>query len=242
MKKKFVVVALLLLAIISINALSASAQSCPNQMVYGVRQSRPVDNTFRSQIEVTYFTTDDPHVFISERAGINRSGSFTNLSAGQFVAKLDRLEREGLASIRKRQSSTSYLGEMAELNLERESVNANGRVISASLAAPDPNYVFGLDRETEISVYKGSLRNGDFYRVNLLSWFVDVTTTAARKTVDYDADVLLQPGQTAVFKLTSDNEVSRHGTARSHVAITLRSVDAVNSASLGQSHTSVTLR
>ncbi len=242
MKKKVFVAALSLLTIISFNTLRANAQSCPNQMAFGVRQSRPVDHTLRSLIEVTYFNTDDPHVFISERAGINRSGSYTNFSTRQFVARLEKLEREGLASIRKRQSATSYLGEMAGLNLEREGIDATARLIGASLAAADPNYVFGLERETEISVYKGSPRDGDYYRVSLLSWFVDVTATNARKMVDYDANILLQPGQTAVFKLMSDNEVRRNGAARSYIAVTLRSVDAVNTAALERSRTAVAFR
>lgn len=242
MKKKVFVVALSLLTIISLDARRANAQTCPNQMAFGVRQSRPVDHTLRSLIEVTYFNTDDPHVFISERAGIKRSGSYTNFSTGQFVARFEKLEREGLASIRKRQSATSYLGETSALNLEREGVDATARMIGASWAAPDPNYVFGLERETEVSVYKGSPRDGVYYRVSLLSWFVDVTATSARKTVDYDANILLQPGQTAVFKLMSDNEVTRSGAARSYIAVTLRSVDAANTAALEHSRTAVALR
>ncbi len=242
MKKKLSVVALSLLIIISMNVISVNAQSCPNQVTFGVRPSRPMDHTLRSQIEVTYFTTDNPHVFISESAGINRSGSYTNLSTNQFVAQIEKLEREGLAKVRKRQSATSYMGEMAGLNLEREGTDAMATVIDASLASPKQNYVFELDRETEISVYKGSPRDGVYYRVSLLSWFVEVTAARARKTVDYDANVLLQPGETAVFKLMSDDEVRRSGAARSYIAVTLRSVDAVNSAKLESSRTAVALR
>jgi hypothetical protein len=50
--------------------------------------------------------------------------------------------------------------------------------------------------------------------------------------VDYDAIVLLKPGQTAVFKLASNYEVKRNGAARSYVAITMRSVNNVGVASL----------
>ena len=198
--------------------------------MFGVHRTRPVDHTLRSQFEVIYFTTNDPHAFISERAGLNRSPSYINLSSGQFIARLEGLEREGMASIRKHQSAISYLGEMAELNLERGSVNAG--VISTGMTSPDPRYVFGLDRETEVSVYKGSRKDGDYYRLSMLSWFVNVTTAGATKTVDYDADVLLKPGQTAVFKLMGDDEVRRSGAVRSYVAITLRSVSPVNSAAL----------
>ncbi len=242
MKKKLSVVALSLLTIISINVISANAQTCPNQVAFGERPSRPIDPTLRSQIEVTYFTTDDPHVFISERDGINRSASYTNLSTNQFVAQIKNLESEGLASVRKRQSATSYLGEMAGLNLEREESDATARVIDTGLVSPKQKHVFGLDRETEISVYKGSPRDGVYYRVSLLSWFVDVTAASARKTVDYDANIHLQPGQTAVFKLMSKDEVRRSGAARSYIAVTLRSVDTVSSAKLESSRTSLALR
>ena len=240
MKKNLFAFALSLVSITTVAALRANAQSCPNTSVFGTRQKRTIDPALRSQFEVTYFTTSDPNAFISERAGIRRSPSYTSLSTSQFIARIEGLEREGAASVRKRQSATSHLGETAELNLERESISAG--VISASLASPDPNYVFRLDRETEISVYKGSHRDRDYYRVSMLSWFVGVTDAGARKTVDYDAEVLMRPGQTAVFKLMSDDEVRRSGGARSYVAITLRSVDTVNSAALGRNRAGVALR
>jgi hypothetical protein len=240
MRKYLFALALSLLTCTSIAALRANAQSCPNTEVFGVRRIRPVDNTLRSQFEVVYFTTNDPNVFISERAGIKRSPSYASFDASQFVARLEGLEREGIARIRKHQSATSYLGEMAELNLERGLVNAG--VISTSMTSPDLKYVPGLDRETEISVYKGSRRDGDYYRVTMLSWFVDVTATGGTKTVDYDADVLMKPGQTAVFKLMGDDEVRRSGAARSYVAITLRSVSPVNSAALDSSRADVAIK
>jgi hypothetical protein len=131
---------------------------------------------------------------------------------------------------------------MAGLNLEREESDATARVIDTGLVSPKQKHVFGLDRETEISVYKGSPRDGVYYRVSLLSWFVDVTAASARKTVDYDANIHLQPGQTAVFKLMSKDEVRRSGAARSYIAVTLRSVDTVSSAKLESSRTSLALR
>jgi hypothetical protein len=233
MLKSLLAVAVSVLTTTSLAAVKANAQSCPNARAYGVRQVRPVDNTLRSQIEVTYFSSNDPHAFVSERNGIHRSASYISLSADQFLARLAGLERQGAASVRKRQSATSYLGDLTELNLERESVNAGA--LNASLALTGQNYVFGLERETEVSVYKGAGKDGGYYRVSMLSWFVDVTPAGATKTVDYDASILLKPGQTAVFKLMGDDEVRRSGAARSHMAITLRSVDAVNSASLERS-------
>ncbi|MFN2452821.1 MAG: hypothetical protein ABR577_01230 [Pyrinomonadaceae bacterium] len=236
MKKKIFVTALALFTLTSISARQTSAQSCNNHEAFGVRQARPIDSTLQSQIEVTYFATDNPDEFISERAGIKRSASYTSLSTNQFVAQIGQLERKGLASIKKRQSATSFLGEMAELNLERKSVNANARMVNASDATSKS--ILGLDRETEVSVYKGSSIDGDSYRVRLVSSFVKATAKGAQKTVDYDASILLKPGQTAVFKLRSDDEVKRSGAARSYMAVTLRSVDSAGLASLGRRHTS----
>jgi hypothetical protein len=233
MYKRFFVAALALLALTSINAQRANAQSsCPNSATFGVRQSVAVNKSLQSQIEVTYFTTDDPNVFISERAGLKRSASYMRLNTNQFVAKIGQLQRDGLATIRKKQSSTSYLGEMAELNLERNSSDA--RVINASMGSSNLEYLSGLDRQSEISISKGSSIDGNYYRVNLLSWFVDVTARGGQKVVDYDANVLLTPGETAVFKLSSDFEIKRSGSARSYIAVTMRSVNSVGLASLGR--------
>lgn len=234
MNKKFFAAALSLLSLISINALRANAQSCPNQESYGFRPTLAVNKTLQSQIEVTYFTTNDPNVFLSEKAGIKRSASYTNLNTEQFVAKIDSLEKAGLASIKKQQSATSYLGEVAELNLERDLVNTNAKMINAGFASPNSNDVNGLDRKTEINVYEGLLSDRDSYRVSLLSWFVDAKANGGQRVVDYDAIVLLKPGQTAVFKLSSNYEVKRSGAARSYVAVTMRSVNSVGLASLGR--------
>lgn len=232
MTKKFFVAALAILALTSINAHRANAQSsCPNSATFGVRHAQPVNKSLQSQIEVTYFTTDDPNVFMSEKAGIRQSASYTRLSTQQFVARIEGLRRDGLASIRKQQAATSYLGELAEMNLERDAANAG--MTHASHASS--NALENLDRKSEISVSKGSSIDGDYYRVNLLSWFVDVTAQGGQKVVDYDANVLLKPGETAIFKLRSDYEIKRSGSARSYVAVTMRSVNSVSVASLTRS-------
>lgn len=230
MYKKLFVAALIVLALTSINARQANAQSCQTSETYGVRPPFPVDKNLQSQIEVTYFTTDDPNVFMSEKLGANRSSSYLKLNTNQFVAKLDTLEKSGLASIRKQQSATSYLGEVAALNLERNSVNA--RTVNASFASSNRSDLSRLDRQSEISVYKGSLSDGEYYRVSLLSWFVNAASRGSQRTVDYDAIILLKPGQTAVFKLMSDDEARRNNNVRSYVAVTMRSVDNVGVASL----------
>ncbi len=229
MNKRFLVVALMMLAVLSINAHSAKAQSCEVRDSYGVRAPLPMDKSLQSQIEVTYFTTDDPNAFLSEKMGLSRSASYMRQETRQFVAKLDSLQREGVASIRKRQSATSFLGEVANLNLERTPNDA--RMVNANFSSPSLSYLAKLNRETEVAVYKGSASDGEYYRVSLLSWFVDVTARGGQKSLDYDAIILLKPGQTAIFKLRSDAERNRGGAA-SYVAITMRSVNNVGLASL----------
>ena len=231
MNKKLFVMALSLVALFSINAAKAHAQSCPVE-AYGVRVPVPVDKNLQSQIEVTYFTTDDPNALLSEKAGINRTGSYLNLNTNQFVARIAALENAGLASVKKRESAVSYLGELAELNLERGPASNKARVVNASLSSSSLSYLSGLNRQTEVVVYKGSSSDGEYYRVKLLSWFVDFTSKGGQKSVDFDANVLLKPGQTAVFKLRSDAEIKRSGAARSYIAITMRSVNNVSVAAL----------
>jgi hypothetical protein len=231
MHKKLLVAALSLLALVAGNALSTHAQACPNHATFGVRAPLNVDKNLQSQLEVVYFTTDDPNAFISEKAGLNRSASSINLNANQFAAKLKQLAADGVASIKKQQSATLYLGELAELNLERDAVNA-ARTINASLTAPDPRTISGLDRETELSVYQLNPTD-DYYHLSLLSWFVNVTPTGVRKTVDHDADIFVRPGQTVVIKLLSDMEVKRSGAVRSHMAVTMRAVNKESLTTLG---------
>ncbi|HUQ33759.1 MAG TPA: hypothetical protein VM095_16680 [Pyrinomonadaceae bacterium] len=236
MRKNFFVAALALIALTSISALNARAQSsCPIGDTFGTRQLLAVDKNLQSQIEVTYFTTNDPNAFLSEKAGLSRSGSYLNVNTNQFVAKLGGLERDGLASIRAQRSMTSYLGETAELNLGHDSINAQGRMINASHASANPTELSALDRKTEINVYEGRPNERGYYRVSLLSWFVDAAKArGGQRVVDYDAIVLLKPGQTAVFKLASSYETKRSGAARSYVAVTMRSVNNTSLASLGR--------
>lgn len=240
MNKKIFVAALALFLLASINVLRADAQTCQNVETFGVHTNLAVNKTLQSQIEITYFTTNDPHVFMSERAGIGRSASYMSLDTNQFVAKIEKLERDGVARIRKQQRAISYLGEVAELNLERNAVNAGARIINASLAAS--NYLSGLDRNTEISVNKGLASDGDYYHVGLLSWFVNGTAGGVEKIVDYDTNILLKPGQTAVFKLLSDYEIKRSGSARSYIAVTMRAINKVDSASIEHSRRAVAIR
>jgi hypothetical protein len=227
---KLIASIVMLVALASAGFAQTLSESCPNQVTFGANPGGPVNQSVQAQVDVTYFTTDDPNVFISERAGINRSASNTVQNAGEFAATLRGLERDGLASIQKRQSATPHMGETAALNLERDSAGVDGGMINASTATTVSDYA--LDRETQISVSRNTKRDGDYYRVNLLSWFVDATTAKGGfKTVDYDASMLLKPGQTLILKLSSDFEVKRSGAARKYMAVTLRSAGPVSVAS-----------
>jgi hypothetical protein len=234
-KKFFATVALSILVLTALSALSAFAQevrSCPNQETYGERRMLVADNSAQSQIEVTYFTTNDPNAFISEKAGLRRSATYANMSTSQFVAQIEKLQSAGLASIKKQESATSFLGETAELNLERDLRSGDAKMVNASYNTADPNYIYSLDRETEVGVSKRSALDGDYYRVDMVSWFVNVQ--GGFKRVDYDSSVLLKPGQTAIFKLAGKDELGRSGSARSYIAVTLRSVNKVSLASTGR--------
>jgi hypothetical protein len=242
MNKNFLVAALVLFAAASLNAHKASAQSCPNHEQFGVHSVSPIDRTLQSDIEVTYFTTTDPHVFLSEKAGIHRSASYTRLNTTDYLAKMERLVNEGVASVKKQQSAAAYLGEIAELNLERNRRRAEAQTVDANMAATNPNYVYQLDRRTEISVRKGSSVDGDYYRVGVVSWFVDATESGGQQIADYDASVLMKPGETAIFKLMSDYEIKRSGADRSYIAITMRSVNNMSAASLESRRTVVALK
>jgi hypothetical protein len=242
MNKKTLVAALALLVLATINARQVNAQSCPASSVetYGVHQALPVDKSLQSQIEITYFTTSDPNVFISERDGVKRSSTYMHLETSQFVARLEKLEREGVASIRKQQSVTNYLGELAGLNLERDSFNAEARMVKAGASSESMNNLYNnlyrLDRETTVGVSKAAPSGSGYYHVSLLSLFVNLTDKGGQRVMDYDADVLLKPGETAIFKLTSDYELKRSGASRSYMAVTMRSVNNMGVASLGRNH------
>ncbi len=225
MNRKLLIVALTILAIISVNRERASAQSCQTSETYGVRSSLPVDRALQSRIEVTYFTTSDPNAFITEEASLKSSVSYLNLNTSLFVSRLVSLARNGLASIRKQQTANTYLGEVAALNLERNSTNTRARMVNVNSYNRNQNEAKGFNRQTEIAVYKGPAGADEYYRLSFLSWLVKSAPKVMQMPVDFDAIVLMMPGQTAIFKLMSDKELQRTGDGRSYVAVTLRSVD-----------------
>ncbi len=224
-RQKFFASLVMLAAFASAGYAQTGPQSCPNQVSFGARPAGPVDRASEALVDVTYFVTDDPNAFISERGGIRRSASGTILKAGEFVAKLQSLEQGGVARVQSRQSAASSLGGVVAANLARDGARLDGRVVDAALGTVSSHL---LDRETEISVTLNPKRDGGYYRVNLLSWFVDATPEKGGwKAVDYDASYLLKPGQTMLLKLVSDYEVKRSGPSRRYVAVTLRSAGPV---------------
>ena len=221
--QKFFASLVMLAATAFVGHAQTSPQICSNQVSFGSHPIGPVDRTSESLVDVVYFATDDPNAFISERGGISRSSSGTVLKTGEFVAKLQGLEKSGAARVQSRQSATSSLGEVVALNLATDATRLEGRAVNATLSTPSVSDHF-LDRETEIRVTLNQKRDGGYYRVNLLSWFVDATPEKGGwKSVDYDASYLLKPGQTMLLKLVSDYEVRRSGSARRYIAVTLRS-------------------
>ena len=229
--KRFFASLAILVALTSTGLPQTPADSCPNTFTFGAPSHSPADQSI-AQVEITYFSTDDPSVFISERGGRGRSPTYTLLETSGFVARLQRLQREGVASIQKLQGVTSRLGERAEVRLERDSVNVDGGMINASLSAARPGREYEVERETQVSVSHNPRTDGDAYRVTTLSWFVDATRERGGfKTVDDDSSLLLKPGQTALIKLMSDFEVGRSGPVRKHLAVTLRSVSPAVQAS-----------
>jgi hypothetical protein len=227
--RKFFASLVMLAAFASVGYAQTGPQNCPNQVSFGARPVGPVDRASEALVDVTYFVTDDPNAFISEREGIRRSSSGTVLKASEFLAKLQGLEESGVARVQSRQSATSSLGGVVAANLMRDAARPDGRAVNAALGTLSDQF---LDRETEISVTLNPKRDGGYYRVNLLSWYVDATPEKGGwKAVDYDASYLLKPGQTMLLKFVSDYEVGRSGLSRRYVAVTLRSAGRVGAQS-----------
>ena len=220
--QKFFAPLVILTAFASVGYAQTATRDCPNQVAFGVHPRGPVSRAAEARLEVTYFATDDPGAFIPERAGTHRGPSGTVLNADEFAAKLRGLERSGVARVQSRRSATSLLGEVVALNLERGPATLDGRAVNAAMRTPSLSHHY-LDRETQISVTLDPKRDGDYYRVNLLSWFVNATPEGGGwKAVDYDASELLKPGQTMLLKFVSDFEVRRSGPSRKYIAVTLR--------------------
>jgi len=197
-------------------------ESCPNQETFGEHKGTIVNNKLKVKLEVTYFNTSDVNAFISERDGLSRSPSFVRAPTTEFTARLEKLEDQGLASIRKQGESTSAMGEMAEVSLER---NPSDSFAAHAASVSGREYMRTLDRQTRVSVAETKMPGEAHYLVSLISYLVDVEK--GQKSVDLDSTFFLCTGQTAIFKLASNKEIARSGTGRNYVAITMHSIDKV---------------
>ena len=226
---KLVVVLIVLATVLFVP--TSAQESCPNTVTFGIHPSRVVDKTVRSQIEITYFTTDDPNVFIPETAGISGSSSFTHLATNSFVSKLEQLDSKGLANVRKHGNSTLWFGETAELSLERLTGTQKAKLTTANFQTSQSTADEQLERRTEISIEPKNSLDGDYIRLGVLSFFITGGSSDKRAIVDYDGSVLMKPGETTVFKLRSDFELGRNGSKRSYVAVTIHAVEVAGNLS-----------
>lgn len=214
------------MVLISATALQAFAQSsCPNVETYGVQQTsgRESGETRRVQVTLTYFRTNDRSVFMPEGEDFTRNSSFIKIQSADFLSRLTQLEQQNEASISGRLVGSMFLGDRAEYNLERNTTNAYHNLGDLSSSALVPNRWFNLDRQTTVNVeFRG---DESFYRVLLLSSFVDVRPETAEVTVDLDAGTFLQPNETVIYKLFSDFEVARTVVGRAHLAVSVQPVE-----------------
>lgn len=218
-KPLFVVVTLL--ALISLNDPRALAQSCPNAETYGAERpsAKAVGETRRVRVTGTYFRTNDPGAFISEAAGQSHSSCFAKFKTTNFLTRIQQLGQRSEASVSSWLAGNLFLGDAAEFNLEQNVLNAYQDVEDFSAIPLIPNRWFNLDRHTTVTV---KLRAGEpFYRVALLSSFVEPKAEVAEASVDLDAGVFLTPGETVIYKFLSDSEVAKDGAGRSHFALSL---------------------
>lgn len=224
--KRVLIIAVSTLVLVSATAFQALAQSsCPNTETYGVQQpsGRESGETRRVRVTLTYFRTNDRGAFIPESEDLSRSSSFIKIQNADFLNRLRQLEQQSEASISSRLVGNMFLGDRTEYNLERNATNAFHDFGDLSSSTLVPNRWFNLDRQTTVNVeFRG---DESFYRILLLSSFVDVRPETAEVTVDLDAGTFLQPNETVIYKLFSDFEVARSAAGRAHLAVSVQPVE-----------------
>lgn len=219
------VVAATLLLTLSL-ATQAAAQSCPNVRTFGARPTglRADGETRRVRVQAVYFRTDDKNAFIPETSDRRWSSSSVMVGTDDFRGKLAQLVARGAAEVNSRRTGALFMGDTAALDRGPQSLNQNASYFDLATPSLSVERVRALDRYTTFAVFRR--KDEDFYRVGLLSWFVDVKPGGGgRMTVDLDAGTYLRPGQTQIFKFMSDYEVERAGSARTYLALTLVPLD-----------------
>jgi hypothetical protein len=186
---------------------------------YGELPATTINISRRMRISVTYFETDDPNAFIAERAGPYRSASYLRIGSREFAARFEQLEQRGLARNKGIGSTEPFMGEVAEFDLYKKGFGSNVEANHGRGNVPGSS-LLRMDRVTEAKIVGVSKGISTFYRVALISSFISSEGARAVKNVDLDASVLLVPGQTAIFKLMSDEELNR-SRARSYLAVTI---------------------
>jgi hypothetical protein len=200
--------------------------SCPNARNFGERAKgiRAEGETRRVRVQAVYFRTDDKNAFISEANGVGLAPSTKKLGSEEFRGRLAQLVARGEAEVNGRRAGQLYLGDTAALDRGPQTLNQNAAYFDIATPQLNVTRVRSLDRYTTFSVFQR--RGEDFYRVGLVSWFVETGADGGgRMTVDLDAGVFLRPGETQVFKFLSDFEVGRTGEARTYLALTLVPLD-----------------
>ena len=59
--QKFFACLVVLAAFASASYAQTDSGSCPNQVTFGVHPTGPIDRASEARVDVTYFTTADPH-------------------------------------------------------------------------------------------------------------------------------------------------------------------------------------
>jgi hypothetical protein len=202
-------------------AQSIAAQSCPNVRTFGARPNGIRADGETRRVQAVYFRTDDKNAFIPETSDRRWSSSTVKVNSDDFRGRLGQLVAQGAAEVNSRRTGALFMGDTASLDRGPQALNQqNASYFDLATPMLTTARVRSLDRYTTFSVFQR--RDEDFYRVGLLSWFVDIRPDGGgRMTVDIDAGMFLRPGETQVIKFLSDYEVGRTGSARTHLALTL---------------------
>ena len=200
----------------------AAAQDCPNLRMFGVPpvESQLEAGTRSVEVKAVYFRTDDKDAFLPEVEGRRWNPAFLTLNTDAFRSKLTGLLARGVAAVEGRRTGTLPLGDSATLGRGRRPLIENVGSFDLAPKVLEVRQVLELDRYTTFSLTQ---RPGEpFYRLHLLSWFVEVLSDGnGWMTVDTDSSLFLRPGETQVVKFLSDFEVKRTGSQRTYVALSL---------------------
>ena len=211
-----------LLITLGLAAQAVAQSSCPNVRTFGARPTgiRADGETRRVQVQAVYFRTDDRNAFIREASDRSRSSSIVKVNSDDFRGRLAQLVAQGAAEVNGRRTGALYMGDTASLDRGPQTLNQNAGYFDIATPSLAVSRLRSLDRYTTFSVFQK--KGEDFYRVGLLSWFVETGSNGGgRMSVDLDAGMFLRPGETQIIKFLSDYEVGRTGDVRTYLALTL---------------------